>query len=105
VTTNRFDHLCSQPIAIKDLTGGDREMNAEIVRRVLGGQDRGPKREAVLLNAGAALFVAGKAHSISEGWTLAADLIDTGRAVAKLNELIAASAASVAVKSPPDSTR
>jgi anthranilate phosphoribosyltransferase len=105
VTTNRFDHLCSQPISISDLAGGNRETNAEIVRRVLGGQDRGPKREAVLLNAGAALFVAGKARSISEGWTLAADVIDTGRAVAKLNELIGASAASVAAKSTLDSRR
>jgi len=92
LTTNRFEHLCSQPMGIGDLAGGDRDMNAEIVRRVLGGRDRGPKREAVLLNAGAALFVAGRARSISEGWTLAADMIDTGRATDKLKELIAASA-------------
>lgn len=93
LTTSHFAHLCSQPVAIGDLAGGDRMMNAEIIRRVVGGLERGPKREAVLLNAGAALFVGGKARSISEGWTLAAELIDTGRAMAKLNELVAASAA------------
>jgi len=101
LTTNRFEHLCSQPITIGDLIGGDREMNAEIARGILAGRDRGPKREMVLLNAGAALFVAGKARSISEGCTLAADLIDTGRATAKLNELVAASQASVVAESKP----
>lgn len=105
VTSNRFEHLCSQPIAIADLAGGDRTLNAEIIRQVLGGQDRGPKREAVLLNAGAALFVAGKARSISDGWTRAEELIDSGRTMAKLNELIAASAISRIGVSNPDSAR
>jgi anthranilate phosphoribosyltransferase len=101
LTTNRFEHLCSQPVTIGDLIGGDRGLNADIARGILEGQDRGPKREIVLLNAGAALFVAGKARSISEGWTLAADLIDTGRATAKLDELIGASQASVVAESKP----
>lgn len=105
LTTSRFEHLCSQPIAISDLAGGDRNLNAEIIRRVLAGQDRGPKREAVLLNAGAALFVAGKAHSISEGWTLAAELIDAGQAVAKVNELITASSASGTAACIPNQAR
>ena len=62
-------------------------MNAEIVRQILRGTERGPKRDAVLLNAGAALFVAGKAKSLAEGWELAGETIDSGAAAAKLAEL------------------
>lgn len=76
-----------QPAALEDLAGGDRAANAAIVRRVLRGEDRGPKRDAVLLNAAAALFVAEKATSLSMGWELAAELIDSGRAFAKLESL------------------
>ncbi len=76
-----------QEATLEDLAGGDREKNAETVRRLLRGQDRGPKRDAVLLNSGAALCVAGKARSILEGWDLAAELIDTGKAAQKLEEL------------------
>jgi anthranilate phosphoribosyltransferase len=72
---------------LADLQGGDREANAEIVRQLLRGQERGPKRDAVLLNAGAALFVAGKARSVLEGWELAEELIDSGKAAEKLKEL------------------
>ena len=78
-----------QPATLADLRGGDRNANAEIIRRILRGDERGPKRDAVLLNAGAALFVAGHARSIGEGWTAAADVIDDGRASAKLRELSA----------------
>ena len=76
-----------QPATLADLRGGDREANAAIIRRILGGEERGPKRDAVLLNAGAALFVAGRTRSIAEGWDLAAETIDSGRAAAKLAEL------------------
>jgi len=55
----------------------------------LQGEEKGPKRDAVLLNAGAALFVAGVARSISEGWEQAAEVIDDGRAAAKLLALTA----------------
>jgi len=78
-----------QPARLADLLGGDRHTNAEIVRRILHSEERGPKREAALLNAGAALFVAGSARSISEGWELAAEVIDSGKAKAKLKELAA----------------
>jgi anthranilate phosphoribosyltransferase len=61
--------------------------NAEIIQRILRGEDRGPKRDAVLLNAGAALFIAGKVRSMGEGWEVAAAVIDDGRANAKLKEL------------------
>jgi len=78
-----------QPATLADLRGGDREINATIIRRVLSGDERGPKRDAVLLNAGAALFVAGRARSITEGWELAAEVIDSGRAQSKLAALTA----------------
>ena len=76
-----------QPATLADLLGGDRAANAEIVRRILHGDERGPKRDAVLLNAGAALFVGGRVRSISAGWELAAETIDGGQAQAKLREL------------------
>ena len=72
---------------LADLAGGDKEANASIVRRLLAGEERGPKRDAVLLNAGAALFVAGKVKSITEGWELAGNLIDSGNASAQLKAL------------------
>ncbi len=76
-----------QPAALADLRGGDREFNAAIIRRILHGEERGPKRDAVLLNAAAALFVADRTRSLAEGWELAAETIDNGRARAKLAEL------------------
>lgn len=76
-----------QPATLADLVGGDRDTNAEIIRRILRGEDRGPKRDAVLLNAGAALFVAGSVRSIGDGWELAAQVIDDGKAMAKLGQL------------------
>jgi anthranilate phosphoribosyltransferase len=76
-----------QSAKLADLIGGDRRANAEIVRRILRGEERGPKLDAVLLNAAAALFVAGKTKSLVEGWNLAAEIIDDGRANAKLAEL------------------
>ena len=53
--------------SIADLYGGDPEYNAEILRSVLDGTQRGAKRDVVLLNAGAALYVAGKSDSIGNG--------------------------------------
>ncbi|MGA2240759.1 MAG: anthranilate phosphoribosyltransferase [Verrucomicrobiota bacterium] len=76
-----------QSAKLADLIGGDSRTNAEIVRRILRGGERGPKLDAVLLNAAAALFVAGKTESLVEGWDLAAEIIDDGRANAKLAEL------------------
>lgn len=76
-----------QPATLADLRGGDRDTNANIIRQVLSGDDRGPKRDAVLLNAAAALFLAGKCRTMGEGWTLAAEIIDSGRAQRKLMEL------------------
>ena len=67
----------------EDLEGGTPEENAAITLAVLNGE-KGPKRNAVLLNAGAALYIGGKAGSIREGISLAAELIDSGRALAML---------------------
>ena len=76
-----------QPAALVDLLGGDKKQNAEIIRRIFRGEERGPKRDAVLLNAAAALFVAGKTKSLADGWNLAVETIDSGQADAKLAEL------------------
>ena len=76
-----------QAAVLADLRGGDRAVNAAIIRQILRGEERGPKRDAVLLNAAAALLVADKARSLFEGWELAAAVIDSGKAAAKLAEL------------------
>ena len=86
-STLSLENFPLQPAALADLLGGDKFQNAEITRRILRGDERGPKRDAVLLNAGAALFVAGKARSLAEGWELAGETIDSGHADAKLAEL------------------
>ena len=78
----------AQPAVLADLAGGDRQANAEIIRRILRNEDQGPRRDAVLLNAGAALFVAGKTKSVSAGWELAVGLLESGKAKAKLAELV-----------------
>ncbi len=70
-----------------DLVGGMPEENAKIVRQVLGGQP-GSKRHAVLLNAGACLYVAGKADTLADGVRMAGEIIDSGKALAKLEEFI-----------------
>ena len=87
VSTLSPENFPSQPAMLADLLGGDKNQNAEIVRRILAGDERGPKRDAVLLNAAAALFVAGKTKSLVEGWELAAATIDGGKARAKIAEL------------------
>jgi anthranilate phosphoribosyltransferase len=76
-----------RPATLEDLRGGSREQNAEIIRDLFSGRERGPKRDALLLNAGAALFVAGKARNLLEGWEKAAAVIDEGLASRKLKEL------------------
>ena len=70
-----------------DLVGGDPAENAEITRRILKGE-RGHKRNAVLMNAGASLYIAGKAPSMADGIKLAAELIDSGKAYETLEKFI-----------------
>ena len=57
-------------------------------KAILRGEEKGPKRQAVCLNAGAALYIAGKAASIEEGVKLAESLIDNGAALKKLEEFV-----------------
>ena len=70
------------------LTGGTPAENAEITKAILKGEERGPKRQAVCLNAGVALYIAGKAASMEEGVKLAESLIDNGVALKKLEEFV-----------------
>jgi anthranilate phosphoribosyltransferase len=73
--------------SIADLRGGDREENAEIIRRILAGEP-GPRRDIVLVNAGAALVAGGRARDFKEGAQLAAQSIDSGTARDKLEALV-----------------
>ena len=70
-----------------DLKGGDPAENAKITLAILNGE-KGHKRNAVLLNAGASLYIGGKAASFKEGVALAAELIDSGKALEVLNKFI-----------------
>ena len=73
--------------AKEELRGGTPAENAQITLEILNGV-KGPRRNAVLMNAGAALYIAGKAESMKEGTTLAAELIDSGRALVTLQKFI-----------------
>ena len=75
--------------APEELTGGDAEENAATLRAILGGQ-RGPRRDIVLLNAAAALWVAGVARGLEEGLSLAGQSIDSGAAARRLESLVRA---------------
>ena len=74
----------------EDLVGGEPEENAAITRAILSGEEKGPKRTAILLNAGASLYIGEKAESLQEGIKLAAELIDSGKALQKLEEFVKA---------------
>ena len=71
----------------EDLLGGTPEENAKITLAILNGE-KGHKRDAVLMNAGASLYIGGKAESLREGIALAGELIDSGKALAVLQKLI-----------------
>ena len=74
--------------AKEDLRGGTPEENAKITKAILRGEEAGPKRDAVLLNAGASLYIGGKADTMQDGVALAARLIDSGKAMETLEKLI-----------------
>ena len=74
--------------AKSELVGGAPAENAEITKAILGGADRGPKRSAVCLNAGAALYIGGKVASMKDGVRMAEELIDSGAAMRKLEEFV-----------------
>ncbi len=69
---------------LKELIGGTPEENAKITRDILSGTEKGPKRQVVQMNAGMSLYLAGKADTLEEGVKLAGDLIDSGKALEKL---------------------
>lgn len=71
-----------------ELKGGTPAENAEITRKILSGDIKGHKRNAVLLNAGSAIYIGGKADSIADGVKLAGEIIDSGKALATLEKLI-----------------
>lgn len=73
-----------------EIIGGSGEENARITLGILKGEIRDARRDVILMNAGCGLYAAGKAHSIAEGIKLAEELIDSGKALAKLNQFITA---------------
>jgi len=72
----------------EELTGGTPEENAEITRDILSGKITGTKRNAVIMNAGAGIYIAGKAASLAEGIRKAEELIDNGNAYKTMENYI-----------------
>lgn len=81
---------------LSELVGGEGAENAKITEAILSGEKRGPKRDIVLLNAGATLYIGGLAGSVETGIKLAADSIDSGRAMGVLKKLVELSNCAVA---------
>jgi anthranilate phosphoribosyltransferase len=79
-----------EPAQRQDLAGGDAQANADLLRGILDGKT-GAHRDIVVLNAGAALFVAGIAHSLEEGVAAAQSAVDSGAAASTLERLVTAS--------------
>jgi len=77
-------------VKLSELAGGDPAYCAQLLREILSGQHRGPRRDIVLLNAAAALVVAAVASDFGSGWRRAAELIDSGAALQKLEQFVAA---------------
>ncbi len=71
------------------IQGGDANLNAFITTEILGGKEKGPKRDIVLLNAALALVAEGKAEDVREGVDMARDAIESGRALAHLKKIVA----------------
>lgn len=85
LTPEQFGYTrCSK----EELVGGTPQENAAITREILAGEEKGAKRQAVCLNAGAALYITGKAATIEEGVRMAESLIDSGAAMKKLETFI-----------------
>ena len=86
--TIRPEDFGLQTASKEEIVGGTPQENAQITRDILAGKITGAKRDIVLLNAGAALYAAGKAQTFSDGVKLAAEMIDTGAALKKIDEMI-----------------
>ena len=91
--TVRPEDFGLESCSAEELAGGEPEENAEIILHVLKGEERGGARTAVLMNAGAALYVAGISHTLEEGISACAPAIDDGRALDALEGLRQASEA------------
>ncbi|HHY71987.1 MAG TPA: anthranilate phosphoribosyltransferase [Bacillus bacterium] len=76
---------------LDEIVTGTPEENANMIRNVFSGKDKGPRRQAVVLNAAGALMIGEKVDSFAEGIKLANEIIDSGAAQRKLNDLITAS--------------
>jgi len=74
--------------SLQEIKGGDAKSNAKITLDILRGDESGAKRDIVLLNAAAALFVDGLARDIKEGIEIAKESIDSGKSLEKLKEII-----------------
>lgn len=85
LTPEQFGYTCCEK---ETLQGGTPQENAAITRAILEGRESGAKRQAVCLNAGAALYIAGKAYTMEAGVKMAESLIDSGAALKKLEEFI-----------------
>jgi anthranilate phosphoribosyltransferase len=72
----------------EDIRGGSPQYNATVIRDIFTGKERGPKRDMLLLNAAATFVVADKAKDLKEGLVMARETLDSGKALAKLNEVI-----------------
>ncbi len=85
--------ICPEDFGLKrgeksEIVGGTPEENADITKDILAGKIQGTRRNAVLMNAGAGLYVGGKADSIADGVKLAAELIDSGAALKVLDKFV-----------------
>jgi anthranilate phosphoribosyltransferase len=90
ITPEQFGFKCCKK---EDLVGGTPEENAATTRAILDGTEKGPKRDTVLMNAGAALYISEKANTLEDGVKMAAELIDSGKALQAMQEFVAASSA------------
>ena len=85
-TTSNQNSLAFTNVIRRSWKAGRPEENAEITLKILDGE-KGPRRDAVVLNSGAALYIAGRAESMEEGVRMAEVIIDSGKAKRKLEEL------------------
>lgn len=87
------EELGFQRTTFDEIKGGSPQYNAQVVRNLIEGKDKGPRRDFLLMNAAAAFYISGKAISMQEGAKLAGELIDSGQALAKLEQIVLASKA------------
>jgi anthranilate phosphoribosyltransferase len=86
--TLRAEEVGLKPAPYSDITGGTAQENALTARAILAGQERGAKRDAVALNAGAGFYLAGKAASVAEGVGLAQQILDKAEGLRLLEKLV-----------------